>query len=166
MVYKKNLGEMDWAETGHGERFFHQRKMLTPFQESFSPKLGITLYKLNPGKRAGPFHGHSANDEAILVTRGSGTLRYGNEEIAMTQGDYVHLPAASGRAHQMVNTSDSDLEYFCLSSMVRPDVVLYPDSNKIAAIFPAARPDGKASAQRFSMMRHETVDYWDGEKPE
>jgi uncharacterized cupin superfamily protein len=162
MVYKQNLAEMNWAEMDRSARFSHRRKMLTPVAEAYAPKLGITLYKLQAGKRAGPYHAHSANDEAILVTKGTGTLRYGDEEIPMREGDYVHLPAASGRAHQMINTSDEDLEYFCTSSMVRPDVVIYPDSNKLAADFPTANEDGKP-ARRFAVMRHETVDYWDGE---
>lgn len=162
MVYKRNLSEMDWMELDRSERFSHRRKTLTPMTESYAPKLGITLYKLEAGKRAGPFHAHSANDEAILVTKGAGTLRYGDEEISMKEGDYVHLPAASGRAHQMINTSDGDLEYFCLSSMVQPEVVIYPDSNKIATAFQAATADGQ-TARAFSVMRHDTVDYWDGE---
>ena len=165
MAYKRNLAEMEWTALDHSARFSHHRKMLTPVMEAYAPKLGITLYKLEAGKRAGPFHAHSANDEAILVTRGTGTLRYGDEEIAMKEGDYVHLPAASGRAHQMINTSEAPLEYFCLSSMVQPDVVIYPDSNKIATAFRTTTADGQM-ARAFSVMRHETVDYWDGEKLE
>ena len=165
MVYRRNLAEMDWIELDHGVRFAHRRKMLTPLAESFAPKLGITLYRLAPGKRAGPFHAHSANDEAILVRKGAGALRYGEEEIPMKEDDYVHLPAASGRAHQMINTGETDLEYFCLSSMVRPDVVIYPDSNKLAADFQTTGEDGRP-IRKFSMMRHDTVDYWDGEMPE
>ena len=166
MVYKRNLAEVDWMEMGHGERFFHQRKTLTPMKESFPPKLGISLYKLQPGKRAFPFHTHFANDEAILVTKGIGTLRYGEEEIALEEGDYVHLPAASGKAHQVINTGESDLEYYCLSSMILPEVVRYPDSNKIASAVYTLGPDGKPSEREFSVLRHETVSYWDGEKPD
>jgi uncharacterized cupin superfamily protein len=32
-------------------------------------------------------------------------LRYGEEKIPLVEGDYVHLPAESGKAHQVVNTS-------------------------------------------------------------
>ena len=166
MVYKKNLADLDWVEMGHGARFFHERKTLTPMSEAYRPKLGISLYKLKPGKRAFPFHAHSANDEALLVTSGTGTLRYGEEEIPLAAGDYVHLPASSGTAHQMINTGPDDLEYFCLSSMILPEVVVYPDSNKIATATYATAADGKTHARNFSVMRHETVSYWDGEKPE
>jgi uncharacterized cupin superfamily protein len=166
MVYKRNLGEMKWTEMGHGERFFHRRKTLTPMGEPYIPKLGISLYKLETGKRAFPFHTHFANDEAILITKGAGTLRYGAEEMTLKEGDYIHLPASSGIAHQVINTSDADLEYFCLSSMILPEVVTYPDSNKIGAATYAVGEDGKAHSRKFSVKRYETVDYWDGEEPE
>lgn len=158
MVYKRNLNDLPWNEMGHGEKFFHQRKTLTPLEEPQMPKLGVSLYRLQPGKRAFPFHEHFANDEAILVARGSGTLRYGEEEIPLTQGDYVHLPAGSGKAHQVVNTSGAELEYFCFSSVITPEVVRYPDSNKFAAYSLTA--DRKRVG---AILRNEPVDYWHGE---
>jgi uncharacterized cupin superfamily protein len=163
-IYKRNLNELPWAEMRHGERFFHQRKTLTPFDQPYAPKLGISLYRLQPGKRAFPFHEHFANDEAILITRGSGTLRYGDEEIPLVEGDYVHLPAASGKAHQVVNTSDAELEYYCLSSVSTPEVVRYPDSNKLAAY--SFTSDGTERKRAGAILRNEPVDYWHGEAPE
>ena len=165
MVYRRNLNEMDWTEMSHGERFHHERKTLTPFDQPYVPKLGMSLYRLQPGKRSFPVHEHLANDEAIIVTKGNGTLRYGDEEIPLGEGDYVHLPAASGMAHHMINTSDQDLEYFCLSSIVMPEVVLYPDSNKLGAISFAASTDGKDLQRTAAFLRNDPVGYWDGEEP-
>jgi uncharacterized cupin superfamily protein len=164
MVYKKNVNDIDWAEMRHGERFHHRRKTLTPMDQPYVPKLGMSLYRLDPGKRSFPFHQHMANDEAILVTRGSGTLRYGADEIALVEGDYVHLPAASGSAHHMINSSDDTLEYYCLSSTITPEVVLYPDSNKLGAISLLPSADGKERQRMASFLRHERVEYWDGEE--
>lgn len=166
MIYKKNLNEMEWTEMGHGERFFHQRKTLTPFDADEMPKFGLSLYRLEPGKRAFPFHEHTANDEGLLITQGSGTLRYGDEEIALAQGDYVHLPAASGNAHQLVNTSDTPLEYFCFSSMFLPEVVYYPDSNKLGAITPGDSEESMIKGRRAAFLHHNPVGYWDGESAE
>ena len=167
MVYKRNVDELEWTEMGHGSRFHFQRKSLTPIKEPFAPKLGVSLYRLAPGKRSFPAHEHLANDEAILVVRGQATLRYGDEDIALDQGDYVHLPAASGKAHQMRNTGDDVLEYYCLSSGVLPEVVLYPDSNKIAAIGPGGVDDKGERKQRVAeWFRREPVQYWDGEAPD
>ena len=163
MVYKRNLQEMDWTEMGHGERFHHERKMLTPYDQPYVPKLGVSLFRLKPGKCSFPFHEHLANDEAILVTRGTGTLRYGDDEVALTEGDYVHLPAASGSAHHMVNTGGGDLEYLCFSSVIFPEVVRYPESNKLGAISFTVSPQTGERERMFSFLRHEPVDYWDGE---
>ena len=164
MVYKRNVNEMEWAEMGHGERFHNQRKMLTPIDQAYVPKLGVSVFRVHPGKCSFPFHEHMANDEAILVTRGSGTLRYGDERIPLREGDYVHLPAASGNAHHVINTSDRDLEYYCFSSIVLPEIVLYPDSNKIGTMAAKASAEGD---REFSVafLHHEPVDYWEGEEP-
>ncbi len=164
MVYKRNVNEMEWREMGHGERFHNQRKMLTPLDQPYVPKLGVSLFRLRPGKRSFPFHEHMANDEAILVTRGRGTLRYGDEQVPLDEGDYVHLPAASGRAHHVVNTSDADLEYYCFSSLVLPEVVLYPDSNKIGTMAFGTSAGGERE-RMVAFLRHEPVDYWEDEKP-
>ncbi len=166
MVYKRNLGEMDWTEMGNGAHIHHARKTLTPFDEAYLPKFGVSLYRLAPGKRAFPRHEHLANDEGILVTRGSGTLRYGDEEIALGEGDYVHLPAASGRAHHMINTSDEQLEYFCFSSMVVPEAVVYPDSNKLGAYSLTPAADGKGWQSQRYIVRNEPVGYFEGEEPD
>ena len=164
MVYKRNVSEMEWAEMGHGERFHNRRKMLTPLDQAYVPKLGVSLFRLSPGKCSFPFHEHMANDEAILVIRGSGTLRYGDEQIPLTEGDYVHLPAASGNAHHVINTSGEDLEYYCFSSIVLPEVVLYPDSSKIGTMAFKASAGGERE-RMVAFLRHEPVDYWEGEKP-
>ncbi len=165
MVYKRNLNEMDWTEMGNDAHIHHARKTLTPFDEAYLPKFGVSLYRLAPGKRAFPRHEHLANDEGILVTRGSGTLRYGDEEIALGEGDYVHLPAASGRAHHMINTSDDELEYFCFSSLVVPEAVVYPDSNKLGAYSLTPAADGKGWQSQRHIVRNEPVGYFDGEEP-
>ena len=165
MAYKRNVNEMGWAEMGHGERFHSQRKILTPLDQAYVPKLGVSLFRLRPGKCSFPFHEHMANDEAILVTRGRGTLRYGDEQIALAEGDYVHLPAASGNAHHVINTSAEDLEYYCFSSMALPEVVLYPDSNKIGMAASKASAKGERELM-VAFLRKELVDYWEGEMPE
>ena len=163
MVYKRSIDGLEWTEMGHGRRFHLRRKQLTPMAESYTPKLGVSLFRLEPGKRSFPAHEHLANDEAILVTRGQGTLRYGDEDIPLRAGDYVHLPAASGKAHQMRNTGADALEYYCLSSILQPEVVLYPDSNKIAALGPVTIDDAGERKRVAEWFRRDPVSYWDGE---
>lgn len=61
-----------------------------------------------------------------------------------------------------MNTSENDLEYFCFSSMVLPEVVLYPDSNKIGVAAPKASAKGERELM-VAFLRKELVDYWEGE---
>jgi uncharacterized cupin superfamily protein len=166
MVYKRNLEEVDWMEMGHGERFFHRRKALTPYSEPYKPKLGMSFYRLEPGKRAFPFHRHFANDEVLLITKGTGSLRYGEEMVPLGEGDYVYLPAEAGVAHQVVNTGADALEYFCISTMLMPEVVMYPDSNKVATSYMTSAEDGAGHERKFFVLRYDAVGYWDGEQPE
>jgi hypothetical protein len=76
------------------------------------------------------------------------------------------LPAASGKAHQMINTSDTALEYFCFSSLSLPEVVFYPDSDKIGAITPGDAAGGPMKGRRAAFLRNEPRDYWDREAPD
>jgi hypothetical protein len=65
----------------------------------------------------------------------------------------------------VINTSDEDLEYYCFSSIVLPEVVRYPESNKIGTM--AFKVSAKGERERMvSFLRHEPVGYWEGEKPE
>ena len=165
MLYKRNVDDMDWAEMGHGRRFHNQRKMLTPMGEGFMPKLGISLYRLAPGKRAFPFHMHMANDEALLIMSGTGSLRYGDDKYPVKEGDYVHLPAGSGKAHQLLNSGAEPLTYYCLSSLLLPEVVHYPDTGKMATV--AMMQDEAGNPVRtLAVYRPEAADYWDGEAEE
>lgn len=163
--YQKNLADVEWTEMSHGKRFHSFRKPLTP-QEGAKPKLGASVYRLSPGKRSFPKHEHMANDEAIFVLQGEGTLLYGEEEVALRAGDYVHLPANSGAAHQVYNSSAAELEYLCFSTMIEPEISLYPDSGKIGA-FAGSAPGGDMTGRRvWAFLKNHTLPYWEGESEE
>ncbi len=157
-----NENDLDWGEQSHGEKFGHRRKQLS--SAAGGEKLGCSLYEIPPGRRAWPYHYHLANEEAIYVLEGSGTLRIGGEEVEVSQGDYVALPAGETGAHQILNTSDLPLRYLCFSTMAEPDVMVYPDSGKVG-IFAGAAPGGPKEKRTFSkFLRSDAeVDYFDGE---
>jgi uncharacterized cupin superfamily protein len=68
-----NENELQWGEQSHGEKFGYRRKSLS--SATGGEKLGCSLYEAPPGRRAWPYHYHLANEEAIYVLHGSGTLR-------------------------------------------------------------------------------------------
>ena len=150
-----NIRDGEWSEFGHGEAFKSQRKGLT--DRTANKGIGCSLYRVAPGKAAFPKHGHLANDEAVFVLKGSGTMIVGDKEFAVEEGDYVSLPKGEDGAHKLVNTSDADIEYLCFSTMCSPEVVFYPDSNKTGVIH-------FDSTHRIREIYDRTpVDYWKGE---
>jgi uncharacterized cupin superfamily protein len=158
-----NENELEWTERAHGEKFGYRRKSLSA--ATGGEKLGCSLYEIPPVRRAWPYHYHLANEEAIYVLHGSGTLRIGGREVAVSRGDYVALPAGQWGAHQIINTSDETLRYLCFSTMVEPDVMVYPDSGKIG-LFAGSAPGGPKEKRTFSkFLRSDAeVGYYEGEE--
>jgi uncharacterized cupin superfamily protein len=94
-------------------------------------KLGCTYTTVQPGAVAWPYHWHAANEEVIIVAAGHGTLRIGEATVEVRAGDYV--TCRTGVAHQLSNTGTEPLTYWCLSTMIDPEVCGYPDSGKAGA---------------------------------
>ena len=156
-------GDLEWDKQSHGEKFGYRRKQLG--SAAGGQKLGCSLYEVPPGCRAWPYHYHLANEEAIYVLGGSGTLRIGGEEVLVSEGDYVALPARAEAAHQLVNSSEAVLRYLCFSTMIEPDVMVYPDSGKVG-VFGGAAPGGPKEVRTFSkFLRGDAeVGYYVGEE--
>jgi uncharacterized cupin superfamily protein len=158
--------ELGWSERLHGERFGHRRKQLG--SAAGGRRLGCSLYEVPPGRAAFPRHYHLANEEAIYVLEGSGTLRIGREEgeeVELSRGDYVALPVGADGAHQLVNTSGAALRYLCFSTMAEPDVMVYPDSGKVG-VFGGAAPGGPKDERTFAKFLRDDaeVGYYEGEE--
>lgn len=167
-------GDIGWSEQRHGEKFGHRRKRLAGAAGGL--RVGCSLYEVEPGRAAFPRHYHLANEEAIYVLEGSGTLRIGREveEVAVSRGDYAALPTGAEGAHQLLNTGDSVLRYLCLSTVMEPDVLVYPDSGKVGVYAGAAAGEPKDGEAVAEFLRNEAgvgyyyldgaqVDYYDGE---
>lgn len=157
-----NLDELSYLRQTHGERFEAQ---LGPIALRLGAKqLGARVTILAPGKRAFPFHCHHANEELFLVLSGCGTLRFGAEQHALRAGDVVLVPAGGPEtAHQIVNTSDAELRFLCVSTMLEPDVCEYPDSGKFA-VLEAPKPGSAQKGRTWAAVREGArVDYWEGE---
>jgi len=140
---------------GNGSKFENRGARLA--QKIGLKKLGCSVYVVPPGKRAFPYHAHSLIEEMFFVLEGSGTLRHDGQELPVKAGDLIAAPC--GTAHQLVNTSDSDLKYLGISANEIADVVLYPDSQKVGAY----------SGAFGNNLRHLTrlesaTDYYDGEQ--
>jgi len=118
--------------------------------------IGGSMYELEPGDRLWPYHTHHANEEWLIVLRGTPTLRTPVGEQELTEGDVVAFPRGKDGAHQIANRTDEPLRVLMLSTLLLPDIIEYLDSGKIAAV----------DAQRnrlFRAFRGADAEYWEGE---
>lgn len=118
--------------------------------------IGGSLYELEPGNRLWPYHTHHGNEEWMLVLRGRPTLRTPDGERRLEEGDVVAFPRGRDGLHQVRNDTDGPLRILMLSTLLTPDIVEYPDSNKVSAL------DGKGE-RLFRTFRGRDAEYWEGE---
>ena len=156
-----NIDELEFARFGKGKKFQADRGPVSA--RIGAKKLGYAVIRLQPGKRAWPYHAHYVIEEMFYVVSGEGTLRHADENYPIRAGDFISSPADPGQPHQIINTSDGELVYIALSGEADTDVFLYPDSGKYGVWHgDATNPHGSDSFRVFARM-DTAVDYWDGE---
>ena len=156
-----NLDDLEFKEFGKGDRF---RALRAPVSRRIGgKKLGYSVVRVPPGKRAWPYHAHHVIEEMFFILEGCGTLRHADEEYEVTTGDFICSPADARQPHQLINTSDEELVYIALSTQADADVMRYPDSGKYG-VWSGSSDDPKSPDNFLVFARTETaVDYWDGE---
>lgn len=159
---KINVEQLEWQESEHDD-FGSARKQLAA--QAGGKQLGCSLYKVMPGKKAFPYHYHLANEEAILILSGNGMLRLGEEKVKVNKDDYIALPIGADHAHQIINDSDEPLLYLCFSTMIEPEVMGYPDLDKIGVMTGSA-PGQTKNTNSFKVFypKDKAVSYYEGEK--
>lgn len=154
--------ELDWAHSSHAPRYGSKRKQLAA--ATGGQQLGCSLYELEPGLAAWPKHYHLANEEAIYVLSGQGTLELGDEHITLSPGIYASLRIGQDHAHRITSTGAAPLRYLCFSTMQQPDITVYPEQQKLG-LFAGAAPGGDKAARTLNLYldANAEVGYWDGE---
>ena len=157
-----NEADLDWDDYEHGATAFRRKQLGEP---AGGEALGCSLYELPPGRRTWPYHYHTANEEALYVLAGAATLRWPEGTATVQAGDYVAFPADERGAHRLVNESDEPVRFLLVSTMVEPDVTVYPDSGKFGA-YAGAPPGGDEDERVVSgyWRLDDDVDYWEGEE--
>jgi uncharacterized cupin superfamily protein len=169
---------IEWSDRDQGETVF-RRKQLS--EAADGEELGCSLYELPPGKRSWPYHYHTANEEAMYVLAGTGTLRTGVvdgdeegedgdetgsdsdsiETVSLEAGGYAAFPADGTGGHQIVNDSDDILRYLLISTMTEPDITVYPEMEKLG-VYVGAPPGGRDPRSLEGYYRiAEDVEYWE-----
>ena len=158
-----NIKDIEFTLQQQGEHYEAQHAPLG--QRLGSKKLGSQLVIVPPKKKAWPYHAHYVNEEMFFILAGEGLLRIGDKEYLLTSGDLISIPPGPAYAHQIINTSEElELTYLSISTMEEPDIIVFPDSNKMTVV--AGMPPGGDPAKRtlhFTTRLDHDVDYWEGE---
>jgi uncharacterized cupin superfamily protein len=156
-----NLFEPEFDSNPDRDGFSYRRARLG--QQAGAAQLGASLYEIPPGQATFPYHAHSANEEMMIVLSGRPHLRTPEGWRQLVEGEVVAFHAGDEGAHQLQNRTDDDVRVLVVSTMLAPEVNLYPDSGKVMAATraPGAAGEGFQEAYR----REQATDYWEGEEP-
>ncbi len=155
---KINERDLSWSEYDHGEARFRRKQLAGA---AGSEQLGCSLYELPPGKRAWPYHYHTANEEALFVLSGTGQLRLDGQRRELEAGDFVAFPADERGAHRVINDAESGLRYLVISTMIEPDVLCYPDRETVGVMVGSAPGDRESRKLYANFPLDSEVPYWD-----
>ena len=157
-MQKTNKNDVDWKEYGKRDDKLRRKELSNAVGAS---ELGCSLYELLPDGRSWPYHYHTANEEAVYVLSGEGTLRHEEGESSLREGDYVTLPGDESGGHQIVNHGDEPLRYLAFSTMNEPDVTVYPEMDKVG-VFVGSPPGGRDERSLHAYYDTDTeTEYWE-----
>lgn len=97
-------------------------------------QLGCSLYELDPGGQAAPYHLHHGNEELLVVLEGSLELRTPEGRRSIGRGAVVAFPAGPEGAHRVRNVSDARARYLLISTMHFPEVAEQLDTGTVLAL--------------------------------
>lgn len=130
-------------------------------RQAGSERLGLSLWEVPPGEAAYPYHHHLGEEELILVLEGSPSLRTPEGWRELQEGEVVAFLRGEGGGHQLVNRTQETVRFLAFSTSGEPDIVIYPDSGKVAACERLPEGGGLRTMFRFT----DAVDYHEGEQP-
>lgn len=124
-------------------------------------RIGCSFWELPPGEAAYPYHFHYADEELVIVIAGRPTLRTPEGTRELEEGEVVHFPLGEEGAHQLYNQTEEPVTFLAVASSGRPDVIVYPDTDKIGV----GERLPKGGGLRAFFRRGDRVDYFEGEQP-
>lgn len=151
-IFKPNF------EDGERPEGFRSRRARIGY-ELGTELIGCSLWELPPGESAYPYHYHYSDEELVIVLSGRPTLRSPEGNRELEEGEALRFELGETGAHQIFNTTDETVTFLAVSSHGRPDVVVYPDADKIGV----GERLPKGGGLRAFFKREDGVGYFDGE---
>jgi len=153
-----NIFDPDFEARGHPQRPDFDARRAFIGRPAGSERLGASVWEIEPGRAAYPYHAHLGEEELIVVLSGRPSLRTPEGWRELEPGEAVAVPRGEAGAHQLANRSSEPARFLAISTSGAPDIVLYPDAGKLGAS--ERRPDGSGLSRFFFLDA--AVDYWDG----
>jgi uncharacterized cupin superfamily protein len=97
-------------------------------------QLGCTLYELDAGGQAAPYHVHHGNQELLIVLEGTLELRTPTGIRELGRGAVVAFAAGPDGAHRVRNSSQARARYLIASTMRFPEVAEQLDTGTVLAL--------------------------------
>lgn len=125
VVNLQRLNELKFEDFEHGRYSGSSAGISDLFQ---TQRLGFHMETLPPKAFSCPYHSHQAEEELVIVFKGSAMVRQEAEFFEVNEGDLIVFK--TGVAHQMYNHTESPFIFFALSNKDQADICEYPDSQK------------------------------------
>ncbi len=148
-----NRDEALKKEKNIGSEFHHFKQEITK-RDKFDQAY-VAIYTLPPNKKTYPMHYHVSNTEAFYIISGKGKVLTQTTEHEVKKGDVIVFPPGEKGTHQIINNTNEELVYIDFDTQNSPDVVVYPNSEKVGVII------RNQSADFFKSK--DKVDYFEGE---
>ena len=127
-------------------------------RQAGAQRLGASLWEVDPGQAAYPYHAHMAEEELLVILAGRPSIRTPEGWRDHEPGDVVSFLNGEEGAHQLVNRTDEPVRFLAISTAGDPEILIQPDSGKLGA-------RASASVNTVWFRQSDAVPYFEGEQP-
>ncbi|HFB66554.1 MAG TPA: cupin domain-containing protein [Aeromonadales bacterium] len=91
--------------------------------------IGVHIVYVESGNESTEHHKHYDEEECFYILSGEGTLRIGDKNYAIGEGDFIGFPADTA-AHSIINTGTAVLIILVIGQRLKQDIADYPLKKK------------------------------------